>query len=710
MNKSVRACILHFSLLGCIALTLSFRTDEGMYPLSALQGVDLEKAGLRIPKEEIFNPGKVSLTNALVRLGGCTGSFVSGEGLVITNHHCVEGAVSRVNIEYIEKGFTARSKEEEIPVGIPCRITMSYQDVSKEVLEGVGSDTDPATRTRIIGENIRRITEADKKANPDLTVEISEMFTGRSYTLFRYMVLQDTRLVYVPPVSIGQFGDETDNWVWPRHNADFSIVRAYVGPDGKPAKYSKDNKPFKPARHLQVNPNGTREGDFVFIMGYPGRTFRHQPFDFLRYQQECILPGVSNWFDWQIRTMKQLSENNAARYAKFYDDIQGLSNTEKNYRGKMQGLRRTNVMQEKEAEDRRMEMLTRTAPEWMQYDSVFPVLKTHYDARIREFPRTFLLQRLVNDVPQFYLATLLARSRRELNGLPPKEQSSRNAINEAVKKDIQKGYAIEDAEFERLCLMELLRRMQALNPDLRPASVSALGDLAAWEKNWIKKTILNDTAAVMALLRKSPEKLINLKDPLIQLADQLLDLLIQTELREKQRDDILRAQLPSYIALKEQLRPDGFTPDANATLRLTYGNIKGYSPNDGEWNEPYTTLDGVFEKANTLPDYKLERVYADKLRVKNPPAMFRDPKTGKVVVAFLYNLDTTGGNSGSPVLDADGRLIGVNFDRAWTATLNDFAWSPEYSRSIGVDIRYCLYVMRYVSDANNVLAELGVNF
>jgi hypothetical protein len=710
MKKSVRALFLHSAFLGLVTLTLSFRNDEGMYPLSALQGVDLEKAGLRIPKEEIFNPGKVSLTNALVRLGGCTGSFVSGEGLVITNHHCVEGAVSRVNIDYIEKGFTARSKEEEIPVGIPCRITMSYQDVSKEVLEGVGSDTDPATRTRIIGENIRRITEADRKANPDLTVEISEMFTGRSYTLFRYMVLQDTRLVYVPPVSIGQFGDETDNWVWPRHNADFSIVRAYVGPDGKPAKYSKENKPFKPARHLQVNPNGTREGDFVFIMGYPGRTFRHQPFDFLRYQQECILPGVSNWFDWQIQTMKKLSENNAARYAKFYDDIQGLSNTEKNYRGKLQGLRRTNVMAEKEAEDRRMELLTRTAPEWMQYDSLFQEIKGQYNARIQEFPRTFLLQRLVNDVPQFYLAVLLARSRRELNGLPSKEKDSRNAIAEAVKKDIQRGYGIEDAEFERLCMMELLRRMQVLPADLKPAPVSALGDLAAWEKAWMKKTILNDTAKVMAMLRSSPEKLINLKDPLITLADQLLNMLIETELREKQRDDILRAQLPSYIALKEQLRPDGFTPDANATLRLTYGNIKGYSPNDGEWNHPYTTLDGVFQKANTLPDYKLERVYADKLRVKNPPAIFRDPKTGKVVVAFLYNLDTTGGNSGSPVLDADGRLIGVNFDRAWTATLNDFAWSPEYSRSIGVDIRYCLYVMRYVSDANNVLAELGVTF
>lgn len=710
MKKSVRALFLHFSFLGLVALTLSFRTDEGMYPLSALQGVDLEKAGLRIPKEEIFNPGKVSLTNALVRLGGCTGSFVSGEGLVITNHHCVEGAVSRVNIEYIEKGFTARSKEEEIPVGIPCRITMSYQDVSKEVLEGIGKDTDPATRTRLIGENIRRITEADKKANPDLTVEISEMFTGRSYTLFRYMVLQDTRLVYVPPVSIGQFGDETDNWVWPRHNADFSIVRAYVGPDGKPAKYSKDNKPFKPSRHLQVNPNGTREGDFVFIMGYPGRTFRHQPYDFLRYQQECILPGVSNWFDWQIQTMKKLSENNAARYAKFYDDIQGLSNTEKNYRGKLQGLRRTNVMTEKAAEDGRMDLLTRTAPEWMQYDSLFAVIKGQYNARIQEFPRTFLLQRLVNDVPQFYLATLLARSRRELKGLPPQEKDSRSAIVESVKKDIARGYAIEDAEFEKLCLMELLHRMQGLSPDLRPAPVSALGDLAAWEKAWMKKTILNDTAKVMALLRKSPEKLINLKDPLITLADQLLDLFIATELREKQRDDILRAQLPSYIALKEQLRPDGFTPDANATLRLTYGHIKGYSPNDGEWNAPYTTLDGVFQKANTLPDYKLEREYADKLRVKNPPAMFRDPKTGKVVVAFLYNLDTTGGNSGSPVLDADGRLIGVNFDRAWTATLNDFAWSPEYSRSIGVDIRYCVYVMRYVSNANNVLEELGVNF
>jgi hypothetical protein len=707
--KNIRISITHGFLVVLLLAVTAFRNDEGMYPLSALQQVDLGKAGLRIDKSDIFNPGKVSLTDALVRLGGCTGSFVSDEGLVITNHHCVEGAVSRVNIEYIEKGFTAANRELEIPVGIPCRITMGYEDVSREVLEGVSENMDAGERAHRIAANIKKTTEAGKAKYPDFSIEISEMFTGKNYMLFKYIILQDTRLVYVPPASIGQFGDETDNWVWPRHNADFSLVRAYVGPDGKPAKYSKDNKPFKPAKHLQINPNGTREGDFVFVMGYPGRTFRHQPYEFLRYQQECILPGISNWFAWQINTMKKLSENNAARYAYFYDDIQSLSNVEKNYRGKMQGLRRTDVLQEKQKEDTKMELLTRVNPDFMKYGDLFNTIRTTYEQRINEFQRTFILQRLVNDVPQFYMATMLARTRRELKSLPPKEKDSRTEIIKAVQRDAGKGYAIEDAEFERLCLMELLRRMQALPANLRPAAIDALGDLQSWEKKWMRKTILNDTGATMALLRKSPEKLINRSDALVDLADRMLDLLIETELKEKKRDDLLRAALPAYIELKAYLRPDGFTPDANATLRLTFGHIKGYNPNDGEWNDPYTSIDGVFEKANTMPDYALPRELADKLRVKEVPAIFKNPKTGKVVVGILYNLDTTGGNSGSPVLDADGKLIGVNFDRAWTATLNDFAWNPDYSRSIGVDIRYVLYVMKYVSGADNIISEMGVS-
>ncbi len=705
MRQAFRTLLTVTTLAACGAITLSFRTDEGMFPLSALQGVDLAKAGLRIPKEAIFNPNGVSLTNALVRLGGCTGSFVSDEGLVITNHHCVEGAVSRVNINYIEQGFTAKNRGEEIPVNIPCRITMSYQDVSEQVLEGISNDMDPAERSKAIGEHIKRIVEADKKSNPGLSIEISEMFTGRSYTLFRYMTLQDTRLVYVPPVNIGQFGDETDNWVWPRHNADFSIVRAYVSPNGKPAAYSPDNVPFKPAKHLEINAKGTKEGDFVFIMGYPGRTFRHQPYEFLRYQQECMLPAVSNWFGWQINMMKKLGENNKARYANFYDDIQGLSNTEKNFRGKMQGLRRTTLLQEKQAEDARLEGLTQTAPEWMKYDKLFPEIRETYQARIGEFPRNFLLQRLVNDVPQFYLAVMLARGRKEYAA----NKTKLAEIQKSLLEEANKAYRIEDVEFEELCLKELLQRCAMLPSGMRPAEFDRLGNVDQWFADWKKKTRLSDTAAMMGLLRNSPAKFLAYKDGLTELATALLPLLIQIEQNDVQRDNLLRSLLPRYIELKEFDRKEGFTPDANSTLRLTYGNIKGYTPNDGEWNAPYTTLDGVFEKANTEHDYTLTREQADKLRVKDVPPMYKDPRSGKVVVAFLYNLDTTGGNSGSPVLDADGRLIGVNFDRAWTATLNDFAWSSEYSRSIGVDIRYVLYVMKYVSGADHVISELGVS-
>jgi hypothetical protein len=338
-------------LLGIIS---GHKFDEGMFPLNYLNESSLQKAGLKMNVKDIFFPGEVALASALVKVGGCTGSFISPEGLVITNHHCVYGAVASLSTnehDFLENGFVAQKKEEELPISMPCRITESYEDVSSRVLQGINGSIDPSSRSKIIAGNIQKIVEEEKSKNPELTPEVSEMFVGRSYMLFRYFTITDVRLVFAPPVTIGQFGGDLDNWEWPRHNGDFSMVRAYVGPDGKPAKYSKNNIPFKPKRHLKINTQGTKEGDFVFILGYPGRTFRHESAPYLKFQQEKQLPLIQNWYSWYINQMRSLSEGNNAKFLAFAGEIQSLENVEKNYRGKMQGLTRTGLVGEKWADE-----------------------------------------------------------------------------------------------------------------------------------------------------------------------------------------------------------------------------------------------------------------------------------------------------------------------------------------------------------------------
>src|SRR5690606_33466862 len=274
--------------------------DEGMFPLSDLNRVDLKEAGLLIDQEDIFNPGQIGLVDALVRVGGCTGSFVSKEGLIITNHHCSFGAVqlaSTAENDYLTNGFVARTREQEIEAkGLTIRITDSYEDVSERILNAANQAKTPAERIEIISLESKKIADEAVQKDPSIIAEVSEMFIGKSYVLFRYKTIEDVRLVYVPQRSIGEFGGEADNWVWPRHTGDYAFLRAYVGADGKPAKFSKSNVPYEPKKHLTINPNGVKEEDFTFILGYPGRTFRHRPAQFIEYQEKYLLPYTASLF------------------------------------------------------------------------------------------------------------------------------------------------------------------------------------------------------------------------------------------------------------------------------------------------------------------------------------------------------------------------------------------------------------------------------
>ena len=363
----------------------AYTPEEGMFPLNYLNITQLKNAGLQLDAEDIFSPGKISLTDALVNVGGCTGSFISEEGLIITNHHCVYGNVARLSTEknnYLENGFVALDKSQELPVSMPCKITQSYEDVSEEVLKGTSETNTPSERISLIGKNIQEILKKERSLYPELTIEISEMFIGKSYTLFRYIYLKDVRLVMAPPLTVGQFGGDTDNWEWPRHNGDFSLVRAYVGKDGKPAAYSKDNIPYTPKKTLKINPKGTQENDFVFIMGYPGRTYRHESGSYLQFQQEIQLPTIQSFYKTYIDWMKELSEGNTAKRLKFAGTIQGMENVEKNYRGKIQGLRRTDVVKARQNQDAALKTVYKTGtPQGIQATKVVKRIEALWEIR-----------------------------------------------------------------------------------------------------------------------------------------------------------------------------------------------------------------------------------------------------------------------------------------------------------------------------------------
>jgi hypothetical protein len=699
--------------LGLVLVGSSYTPEEGMFPLNYLNITQLKNAGMQLDAEDIFNPGQVSLTDALVNVGGCTGSFISEEGLIITNHHCVYGNVARLSStdnNYLENGFVAREKSQELPISMPCKITQSYEDVSERILEGTSETNTPSERVMRIGQNIQRLTNEEKLKYPDLSIEISEMFIGKSYTLFRYIYLKDVRLVMAPPVTVGQFGGDTDNWEWPRHNGDFSLVRAYVGKDGKSAAYSKDNVPYVPKKILKINPKGTQENDFVFIMGYPGRTFRHESGSYLKFQQEVQLPQIQSFYKTYIDWMKDLSEGNTAKRLKFAGTIQGMENTEKNFRGKIQGLRRTDVVQARQLQDEAIKTVYKKGTaQGAQASKIVNRIQEIWNVRNEYGAAYYYGHVFTRQSKAFQMAELSLQTANILKASPKKEKDS---ILMDFQNKAKRLYPFVDEELERRAFKEVangILRYSANNKKL-----NANGKMAtAFCINAIKesgKSLYFNNVKMVALLEKNPNKLLNILNK-ENTTKVLLELegsraMVYTIWRETELE--LSTLMPQYIGYREDYLQSQFIPDANSTLRLTYGYIKGYKPNDGEVHAPFTTLEGVFAKANTKEDYRLPEDVQDKLSQKNIPSVFKDPKTGKVVVGILYNLDTTGGNSGSPVLNARGELIGINFDRSFTATINDYAWNQDYSRSIGCDIRYVLYVLKYVSGADKIIDELGV--
>jgi hypothetical protein len=707
-------------LILVLTLIATLPCDEGMYPLSEIHKLDLRSKGFLIDANTIYKPGAISLIDGIINLSGCTGSFVSANGLILTNHHCAFRAIqanSTSEKDFLTDGFVAQKLSEELPApGYRVRITESYRDVSRDVLKVVKKKMDYANRTKAIEKRIKEIVLRTEKKNPGKRATVSEMFPGKTYVLFIYTYLRDIRLVYAPPQAVGNFGGETDNWMWPRHTGDFSFMRAYVAPDGRPAPYAKENVPYKPKKNLKVAPEGVKEGDLIFILGYPGRTYRHKTSHYIDYLETVRMPVLVKLYQWQISEMKRMSKKDRTTALKLAPWIKGLSNRMKNYMGKLKGLKGLKLVQKKQAEEEELAaFIGKNSQLQKKYGDIFPKVAKIYREIKEQAPFSFAISSLGSRNQLLGFAHVIYEASIELK---KKETSRKSAyMKRNLRRTIERIRISLNSYYEpadRLFLREALLKAIELKDCKRIPVIDALikgGNPESSINTFLDKafaqTRLKDPKFITRAFSLSTKQLQALNDPFIKLAQGLYPVKKKIDETNKRQKGILDELHARLIDIKKMRLGKGFIPDANGTLRLTFGHIQRYSPADGVIYTPITTLRGVINKhTGTHPFNAPQKLLS--LYEKRDFGPFMHPQLRDVPVNILYSADTTGGNSGSPVLNARGQLIGLNFDRAFEATINDFAWNIDYSRSIGVDIRYILWFMNKYSNVKHLLKEMEV--
>jgi V8-like Glu-specific endopeptidase len=720
INKTT-ITLFSISVLAFVNIS-STNFEEGMFPLSEISKLDLAKEGLKIPQKHIYNPDSISLIDALVNVGGCTGSFVSEKGLIITNHHCAYSAVQLASTpqnDYLENGFVANTLEQEIEAkGLTCRITDSYEDVSEEVLGETKGVSDATQRINIIKNKIIEIEKRAESADSTITAEVSEMFIGKSYVLFKYKIIRDVRLVYIPQRTIGEFGGETDNWVWPRHTGDFSFMRAYVAKDGSSAPYSKDNVPYEPKKFLKINPAGVKDGDFTFILGYPGRTFRHRPSQFIAYQQNFQLPYVADLYAFQNSKMEEISKQKGrATELALATRIKRNANVMKNYQGKLKGLKNTELLKQKQQDDQNLATFINENIEIkQQYGNLMLEIDNLYKQMNGDVYRDLWFDQIYNSSNLLKVAANINAFKKKLEQLPLDQREAYFSVNAGKLEKFLNGiYDSYDPDVDKALFANMIERASKLPPnqklrfvDSKIKGFNTSEQINSFTNNLFQFTRLKDRNFVIKNIFKDAKFILSYKDPLLNFEEELSKHLQINENENDLQEAKLNKLISDYVTVKEVYLNKNFIPDANSTLRLTYGHVSGFSPVDGSYMMPFTTIKGIIEKGRSNnEDFQYPAAIQSLWEAKDF-GQYQMEELKDVPVCFLYNMDTTGGNSGSPILNAYGELVGVNFDRAYEATINDYAWNQNYSRSIGVDIRYVLWVATKIDKADHILRELGI--
>ncbi len=701
------------ALILCFVSVTALHAEEGMFPISSIDRLGLSEKGMQLTATQVFNPSETCLVDGICRVNGCTGSFVSKSGLIITNHHCAYRAIQSASTsenDWLKNGFFSKSQEEEIPApGYVVRITESYRDVSAEVLAAADDSMSAADRSKALAKRRKELEKKAEEENEGMRADIAEMFAGKQYVLFLYTYIRDVRLVFAPPSSVGNFGGAVDNWEWPRHTGDFSFMRAYVAPDGSMADYDKANVPYQPKRHIQVSPAGANEGDFVFLLGYPGRTARHKTASFLEYEQNVRLPYVVDLYQWQIAAMDSMSKNDRGVALKHSSRKQSLANVEKRSRGQLKGLRRANIVAKRRALEAELQNFIESDPTRKQkYGSILQDIDTTYAELAETAKFNLTMSNLVSACRGLGLAYTIydAAVEREKSDLDREAVYMDRNFERTVDRAVL-GWKDWHKETDMKMLAEMKRRLRKVGTANSVDSVKQFLDDDSFGDESFANTKFTDEAYIRTLFSKTSEELKSVDDPFLKAVIGLYPEYAKLRERGKEVDGTLGRLYGELIDVKQEFQKTSFVPDANGTLRMTYGNVKGYSPEDAVYKSPATTLRGVIEKTTGEEPF----ITPDRIRElyeKGDFGNFLHPKLNQIPVALLYNTDTTGGNSGSPILNNRGELVGVNFDRAFEATINDFAWNESYSRSIGVDIRYVLWITGQVYQSQRLLDEMGI--
>ena len=665
------------------------RADEGMW-LPSLIGSrikDMRSKGFRLSAEDIYSVNKASMKDAVVLFGGgCTGEFVSGEGLLLTNHHCGYGSIqqlSSVEHDYLTDGFWAASREGELPVpGLTVSILVRMEDVTDRVAAGENPEDIAA--------------EAEKEGH---RADVQQMYYGNQQFLFVYDVFRDVRLVGAPPSSIGKFGGDTDNWVWPRHTGDFSIFRVYAGADNRPAAYSKDNVPYRPKRHFTVSTRGVGEGDFTMIYGFPGSTQEYVTSDAVEYVAEVSDPMKIALRTQRLNIISAAQAEDAAVRIQYASKHASIANAWKKWQGEVLGLRRLGTVGKKRAYEREFAAWAASRPE---YAHLLDSIHAAYEAVRPEYYVAELYSESILAIEAFSRARALAGTRSRMT-----DDTAFTDLAVDTQPVFLKNYnAGIDRAIAKRMVAEFMDRMPAGEvPAEFAAAVSEHGGVDGYVDYLFDNTVLTREKFTAAEFDA---------DPVVRMAAMLAPLTDRmAAVRARNLSDIesvRRWYTPYMRALMEWDTDRAFFPDANLTLRVAYGSVEGYDYADGVIHHPVSTLEGVIEKDNPeIYDYDVPQRLRDIHAAKDYGRWGCDVEgRWTVPVCFIATNHTSGGNSGSPVLNGRGELVGINFDRTWLSTMSDMEFDPSVCRNIAVDIRYVLFVIDRIGGASYLLQEMEI--
>lgn len=712
-----------FMAVATVIFSLSASADEGMWVLPLLQQqnlLEMRALGLKLQDYEIYSPENASLKDAVVIFGGgCTGEVVSPDGLVLTNHHCGYGAIqshSTLEHDYLTEGFWATSRSEELPnPGLSVTFIDRIEDVTDYVKEALKKDNDPEGMNYLSPKYLNglakaRVGEKFLADNPGTEVEIKPFYGGNQYYMFTKKIYRDVRLVGAPPSSIGKFGSDTDNWMWPRHTGDFSVFRVYADANGNPAEYSERNVPLRPKRWFKISVRGVNEGDYAMMMGFPGRTNHYYTSWEVAERRDIDNTVRINIRELRQKVMLEEMLKDPQVRIQYASKYAGSENAYKNAIGSNWAINKRDFEQVKRAEQ---EALLAWADEQGKSEyrealnQIRDIVADRHDLRFRQW---MLNEALRIGIEFVSVPTEINPLVEALKGKTADRQKELDQMTAAFRRFFDKDYVPEvDKKIAKVMLTEYRRLIPHTS---QPAYFAIIdkkykGDIERFLDDIFAKSIFASRENYNKFLKRPTAKAL-LNDPMVLFAQSVENERENLSNSLKSYDAAYNRAHRTYVkGLLEMEKDKKHWPDANFTLRLTYGQVKGYHPRDCVYYTHQTTLDGVMEKEDSTNwEFVVPQKLKDLYRAKDFGRYAT--KDGRMPVAFCATTHTTGGNSGSPVMNANGELIGINFDRNWEGVGGDIEYLPDYQRSIIVDIRYVLFLIEKYGGAEGLLQEMEI--